>query len=182
MSSDQSPQEGSEGDVSIGQWLESIQLGQYTPTFLENGITFEVLRELTDNDLKECGVNVLGHRKLILQKIRELHPKSAPAALPLASAVRPKTAPVPATAPVELPPRIESATPEVAADEPLPARRNRLQRLASSKVFVLSVVLHVLFGLGAAFFIVQRIQAKRKITFQGGPHRPTQAPAPWNTR
>ena len=37
---------------------------------------------------------------------------------------------------------------------------------------MLSILAHLLFGLGAAYFIVQQIQAKRKITFQGGPPSP----------
>ena len=162
-------------EPTIGQWLESIQLGQYAATFAENGITFDVLRELTDDDLKVCGVTILGHRKLILQKIRDLSPASAPAAAPHEATV--PAQPVAATPA----PAFPAETPRHAAPAVIPAgtgkesaapRRNRLQRLASSKVFVFSVILHILFGIGAAYFIVQRIQAKRVITFQGGPPSP----------
>ncbi len=41
--------------------------------------------------------------------------------------------------------------------------------LAASKFLFISIIAHVFFGVGAAFFIVQSIQAKRKVTFQGGP-------------
>ncbi len=41
--------------------------------------------------------------------------------------------------------------------------------MASSKVFLISVALHLLFGVGAGYIIVQNIAAKRKMTFSGGP-------------
>ena len=170
MNSEPAPQENN-GKTAIGEWLESIQLGQYTPTFLENGITFEVLRELGEDDLKECGVSVLGHRKLILKKIREQSPENAPIAASMEAAAHPATT-LPAAPPMELAARSQPAVLHAGDEHPVAARRNRLQRLASSKVFVFSVILHVLFGIGAAYFIVQRIQAKRVITFQGGPPSP----------
>ncbi len=42
-------------------------------------------------------------------------------------------------------------------------------RLAASKFLFISIVAHLLFGVGATYFIVQRIQSKRKVTFQSGP-------------
>lgn len=42
-------------------------------------------------------------------------------------------------------------------------------RIAASKLLFVSIVVHLLFGVGATYFIVQRVQAKRKLTFQGGP-------------
>ncbi len=42
-------------------------------------------------------------------------------------------------------------------------------KLAASKFLFISIVAHLLFGMGATYFIVQRIQAKRKVTFQSGP-------------
>ncbi len=50
-----------------------------------------------------------------------------------------------------------------------PLKQNFWQRASSSKVLMISVVVHLLFGAGAAYFIVQRVQLKRKMTFQGGP-------------
>jgi hypothetical protein len=37
---------------------------------------------------------------------------------------------------------------------------------------VISVVVHLLFGVGAAYYVVQTITAKRKLTFHGGPPSP----------
>src|SRR6476620_8550931 len=52
-------------------WLEKLGLGQYAQRFAENGISLAILRDLTDQDLKELGVASLGHREL-LQAIAEL--------------------------------------------------------------------------------------------------------------
>jgi uncharacterized protein (DUF2237 family) len=43
----------------IADWLEKLGLSEYADRFTENRIDFSVLRDLTDQDLKEIGV-VLG--------------------------------------------------------------------------------------------------------------------------
>jgi class 3 adenylate cyclase/predicted ATPase len=69
-------------------WLEKLGLGQYAKCFAENDITVAILRDLTDQDLKELGVASLGHRRELLQAIAELRavekgpPKPAPAVAP----------------------------------------------------------------------------------------------------
>ena len=72
-------------------WLEKLGLKQYAKCFAENDITLAILRDLTDQDLKELGVASLGHRRELLRAIAELHgvekgpPKPAPpVALPVA--------------------------------------------------------------------------------------------------
>ena len=52
-------------------WLRDIGLPQYANRFAENGIDSSVLRDLTDQDLKELGV-LMGHRRRILRAIAEL--------------------------------------------------------------------------------------------------------------
>ncbi len=55
---------------------------------------------------------------------------------------------------------------------PSPSRGPRLSfwaKVAASKFLFISIVAHLGFGVGATYFIVQQIQAKRKVTFQGGP-------------
>lgn len=42
-------------------------------------------------------------------------------------------------------------------------------KLLASKFLFISVLVHLLGGFGATYYVVQRIQAKRKLTFQGGP-------------
>src|SRR5262245_52652448 len=55
----------------ITDWLASIGLGEYAQRFAENAIDLSVLRDLTDQDLKDLGV-LLGHRRKILRAITEL--------------------------------------------------------------------------------------------------------------
>jgi class 3 adenylate cyclase/tetratricopeptide (TPR) repeat protein/ABC-type transport system involved in cytochrome c biogenesis ATPase subunit len=55
----------------IGDWLASIGLGEYAQRFADNAIDLSVVRDLTEQDLKELGV-LLGHRRKILRAIAEL--------------------------------------------------------------------------------------------------------------
>jgi len=74
----------------IADWLEKLGLGQYAQRFAENDISFSVLPDLTDQDLKEIGVS-LGHRRQLLRAISELTgrekdaPKAAVATAPSAA-------------------------------------------------------------------------------------------------
>jgi hypothetical protein len=65
--------------MDIGGWLRSLGLEQYEAAFRENAIDADVLRDLTDQDLKDLGV-VLGDRRRILRAIAALD--DAPAATP----------------------------------------------------------------------------------------------------
>jgi SAM domain (Sterile alpha motif) len=49
----------------IADWLEKLGMSEYAGRFAENRIDFSVLRDLTDQDLKDLGV-VLGDRRKIL--------------------------------------------------------------------------------------------------------------------
>src|ERR1700736_4014181 len=55
----------------IADWLEKLGMSEYAGRFAENRIDFSVLRDLTDQDLKELGV-VLGDRRKMLRAIGEL--------------------------------------------------------------------------------------------------------------
>jgi class 3 adenylate cyclase/predicted ATPase len=73
----------------IAQWLESLGLSEYAGRFAEQRIDLSILRDLTDQDLKELGV-VLGDRRRILRAIAEL--AEAVSATPrLAAAPEPKS-------------------------------------------------------------------------------------------
>jgi class 3 adenylate cyclase/tetratricopeptide (TPR) repeat protein len=52
-------------------WLQQIGLGQYADTLAANDIDFDVLPELSDEDLKELGLS-LGHRRRLLRAIADL--------------------------------------------------------------------------------------------------------------
>jgi class 3 adenylate cyclase len=55
----------------IADWLEKLGMSEYTQRFAESDIDTSVLRDLTDQDLKELGVS-LGHRRKMLRAIAEL--------------------------------------------------------------------------------------------------------------
>src|SRR4029077_5553976 len=57
------------GEVDIGQWLRGLGLQSYEQAFRDNGIDFEVLPRLTVDDLKEMGVQAVGHRRKIIEAI-----------------------------------------------------------------------------------------------------------------
>src|SRR3954451_9583502 len=57
----------------INEWLDTLGLRQYQPAFEQNAITWELVPELTDQDLRELGVSALGHRKQWLRTIRARH-------------------------------------------------------------------------------------------------------------
>jgi class 3 adenylate cyclase len=69
----------------IADWLEKLGMSEYAERFAESDIDTSVLRDLTDQDLKELGVS-LGHRRKMLRAIAELagvaptSPERAPAA------------------------------------------------------------------------------------------------------
>ena len=56
----------------VGDWLEFLNLGQYKNTFLENDIKGYHLSDLTKDELRELGVEKLGHRKTIDDAIKKL--------------------------------------------------------------------------------------------------------------
>src|SRR5262245_58838850 len=63
----------------VAEWLASIGLGEYAQRFADNAIDLSVVRDLTEQDLKELGV-LLGHRRKMLRAITELAPTAlAPA-------------------------------------------------------------------------------------------------------
>jgi class 3 adenylate cyclase/predicted ATPase len=55
----------------ISDWLDKLGMSEYAQRFAENRIDVSVLRDLTDQDLKDLGI-VLGDRRKILRAISEL--------------------------------------------------------------------------------------------------------------
>src|ERR1700676_1524763 len=55
----------------FGTWLAEIGLGRYSAVFASNEIDFDVVRSLTDADLRELGL-ALGDRKRLLQAAAKL--------------------------------------------------------------------------------------------------------------
>ena len=51
----------------IADWLKELGMSEYSERFVENHIDLRILRELTDQDLKDLGVVSLGHRRKMLR-------------------------------------------------------------------------------------------------------------------
>jgi hypothetical protein len=54
--------------MDLGDWLRGVGLG-YEPAFRENEINEKVLPSLTAEDLKDLGVVIVGHRRVLLDAI-----------------------------------------------------------------------------------------------------------------
>src|SRR5947208_8173173 len=61
----------------IAEWLASLGVSEYAQRFADNAIDLSVIRDLTEQDLKDLGV-LLGHRRKILRAIAELPAAPAP--------------------------------------------------------------------------------------------------------
>ena len=81
--------------VDVSRWLAEQGLGHHARAFAQNGIAGDILRELTDADLKELGLN-LGDRKRLLRAIEALAAgpaqSQAATAEPAAASVAPRDA------------------------------------------------------------------------------------------
>jgi len=55
----------------IADWLKKLGMSEYAQRFADNDIDASVLRELTDQDLKDLGIS-LSHRRRMLRAIRDL--------------------------------------------------------------------------------------------------------------
>ena len=55
--------------MGVGEWLRNLGLGQYEPAFVESAVDFDVLPELTEDDLEKLGVR-LGDRKRLIRAIK----------------------------------------------------------------------------------------------------------------
>jgi len=69
-----------EDAVDIAEWLRGLGLEKYAPAFDENAINWDVLSELTTDDLKEIGVATVGDRRRLLAAIAALREGALPAA------------------------------------------------------------------------------------------------------
>ena len=64
--------------MDIEAWLQGLGLERYVPAFRDNEIDWEVLPQLTSDDLREIGVTAVGHRRKLLEAIAELSAAEAP--------------------------------------------------------------------------------------------------------
>src|SRR6202165_4479667 len=71
--------------IEISNWLRGLGLEQYASAFRDNAIDAEILRELTADDLKDLGVNLVGHRRKLLAAIAALRSAPPSSGPPIAS-------------------------------------------------------------------------------------------------
>jgi hypothetical protein len=75
----------------IADWLEKLGMSGYAQRFAESDVNTSVLRDLTDQDLKELGVS-LGHRRKMLRAIAELAGAATTSPQPELTAPKPQDA------------------------------------------------------------------------------------------
>jgi class 3 adenylate cyclase len=68
--------------MDVVVWLRSLGLEQYEATFRENAINEKVLPNLTAEDLKDMGVGIVGHRRMLLDAIALLRAEGSAKAPP----------------------------------------------------------------------------------------------------
>ena len=68
--------------IDVARWLAGLGLGHHVKAFRENGIGADVLRDLTDADLRELGLN-LGDRRRLLKAIAAIEPRRSHPVEPL---------------------------------------------------------------------------------------------------
>jgi len=76
--------------VDIDSWLRGIGLEQYAQTFRDNAIDADVLRDLTDDHLRELGLP-LGARLKLLRAVAALGTSEQPPASPEITPTAPRT-------------------------------------------------------------------------------------------
>ena len=77
----------------IADWLEKLGMSEYAERFAENDIDFSVLRDLTDQDLKELGVLARASAEDVARNCRACRCRSDHRPQPAAREPKPKTPP-----------------------------------------------------------------------------------------
>ena len=81
--------------IDVGAWLRDLGLGRYEAVFRDNEINEKVLPNLTAEDLKDMGIGIVGHRRMLLDAIAVLRadsrapPPASPSAPPSTAAAMP---------------------------------------------------------------------------------------------
>ena len=80
--------------MDVASWLRSLGLEQCEAAFRDNAITEKLLPSLTAEDLKDLGVSIVGHRRVLLNAITDLRsetkaePASSEPAAPIATSAK----------------------------------------------------------------------------------------------
>ena len=70
--------------MDVGEWLRSIGLERYEAAFRDKAISEKILPRLTAEDLKDLGVTIVGHRRVLLDAIADLGSGKATEPMPSA--------------------------------------------------------------------------------------------------
>ena len=86
--------------MDVAVWLRGLGLEQYAPAFRANEIDGRTLPKLTAEDLKDLGVTLVGHRRLLLDAIAALGARAPVTTEPTGSgdATAPRDAMIPVDA------------------------------------------------------------------------------------
>lgn len=60
----------------VSEWLSSLGLREYADTFAQHRVTGDLLEVLTEDHLKELGVQIVGHRLVLLRELSTLKRKA----------------------------------------------------------------------------------------------------------
>lgn len=66
-----------DGEFDVAGCLNELGLSQYVESFVEHGVDGKSFPHLTSEDLREIGVKAVGHRRLVLEAIKELAQRPA---------------------------------------------------------------------------------------------------------
>jgi class 3 adenylate cyclase len=69
--------------IPLFQWLSALGLQNYEQAFQANDISFELLPDLTVDDLRDLGITSIGHRRILLQAIAALAEPVTPVTPPV---------------------------------------------------------------------------------------------------
>ena len=158
-------------NFSLPEWLTSLGLDHYASVLVTNGITPDILFTLSDSDLEKCGIASMSARKRLLLGIEQLKVGPAPQVADVRSvSIRTVREPIsqnPTATSVQAgnTPKKNKAAPTV----PAMASKRSLSIVDryGGRFLYISIIAHVVFGLIATWFVVQRLEAKRKTTFLG---------------
>ena len=59
--------------MDIKEWLEEIGMVEHWEKFEANKIDEEILKEMTEDDLKDIGIDALGDRKTLMSAIEDIN-------------------------------------------------------------------------------------------------------------
>ena len=63
---------------ALSDWLSALDLQTYAPLFASNDISFELLHEITADDLRDMGISSVGHRRVLVLAIAKLKKPTNP--------------------------------------------------------------------------------------------------------